>query len=233
MRRRRWLPSDARCGLGSINGIDAVSEDYILIGGGLLIAIVIMHGLWLAWRTRRDPLPLDLSKEVAARTFDAEQLGSDFPNGGARVVGGEGAEQSVPTQRPLVLEGSAPVPVLMDVVEEDAARVDAAAETAVGLPDANDSWPEGKPIVARANDSIVPTRGAGGSFGEQPTREREAPRQEPRQEPRQDKPRERQNEANAVRDSGEKEILAINVLARGNGAIPRRRTSGRHSSAMD
>ena len=179
-----------------------MSEDYILIGGGLLIAIVIMHGLWLAWRSRRDPLPLDLSTEIPGDEFDDDELGAEFPNGGARVVGD--AEQ-VPTQRPLVFEGSAPV--LMEVVAEDAAPIDAEPETAReeknGSPDTNDSWPEREPIVAEANDSIVPARGSGSSRKEQ------RPARRGRDAPRPSAPE-------VVEDSGEKEILAINVLARGS-----------------
>ncbi len=178
-----------------------MSEDYILIGGGLLIALVIMHGLWLAWRGRSDPLPLDLSTEVPDGDFDDDALGAEFPNGGARVVGN--AEQSVPTQRPLAFEGSAPV--LMELVEGDAAPTDAetAREAKNGSPAPDGSWPESEPIVAAANDSIVPVRSSESSSKEQrpARREREAPRQ---------------GATDVAADSGEREILAINVLARGN-----------------
>ena len=182
-----------------------MSEDYILIGGGLLIALVIMHGLWLAWRGRRDPLPLDLSTEIPDGEFD-DALGADFPNGGARVVGS--ADPSVPTQRPLAFEGSAPV--LMEVVEEDAAPAGAgvAAEMKVDSTRTSDSWPGsgGEPIVAEADDSIVPSRMSSGARKEQRPahRERETPRQS-------------QGMTDVVADAEEKEILAINVLARGNG----------------
>ncbi len=29
-------------------------KDFILIGGGLLIAAVVAHGFWIAWRARRE-----------------------------------------------------------------------------------------------------------------------------------------------------------------------------------
>ena len=186
------------------NGVDAVSEDYILIGGGLLIALVIMHGLWLAWRARRDPLPLDISADMPDDDFDSEELDSDFPNGGARVVGA--ADHAVPTQRPLVFDGTAPV--LMDVVNED-------ASTAVSVADAepanngsarvddNRHSSRNEPIIAQASDSIVPARVSRVSRKEQrpARREREAPRPDA---------------LDVVVDGDEKEILAINVLARGN-----------------
>ena len=108
-----------------------MSEDYILIGGGLLIALVIMHGLWLAWRARRDPLPLDISSDVPDDGFDADELGPEFPNGGARVVGS--TEHATPTQRHLSFEGTAPV--LMDIVpEEPAIPADAVADASTDFP---------------------------------------------------------------------------------------------------
>ena len=100
-----------------------MSEDYILIGGGLLIALVIMHGIWQAWRARQDPLPLDLASEVPDEEFDLDALGPDFPNGGARVVPRvERRGDTAPTQRPLAFEAAAPV--LMEVVDEEATAVE-------------------------------------------------------------------------------------------------------------
>ncbi len=185
-----------------------MSEDYILIGGGLLIALVIMHGVWLAWRSRGDPLPLDLSTDIPDDGFDDDDgLGAEFPNGGARVVAG--AEQSVPTQRPLAFEGSAPV--LMEVVGEDAATTDLAdARTAREPKNGTQETDDGlrgagsEPIVAQVDDAIVPARvspriSRSSRKDERPARrEREAP---PPQ---------------LVADPDENEILAINVLARGN-----------------
>ncbi len=183
-----------------------MSEDYILLGGGLLIALVITHGIWLAWRARGDPLPLDLSTEIPDDGFD-DGLGSEFPNGGARVVAS--AEQSVPTQRPLAFEGSAPV--LMEVVGEDAAPADLAARTERGARErgARNGAREtddgllgliGEPIVPQADDSIAPARVSRSSRkDERPARrEREAP------------------QPSLVADPEENEILAINVLASGN-----------------
>ena len=204
MKRRPWLPYEAWCGKHYVNGVDAVSEDYILIGGGLLIALVILHGIWLAWRSRGDPLPLDLSTDIPDDGFDDDELGADFPSGGARVVAR--AEQSVPTQRPLDFE--VPAPVLMEVVGEHASPTDEVAaarvarETKNGTREMDDSLPgsSSEPIVAQADDSIVPARTSRGSRkDERPARrQREAPR------------------SSLVADSQENEILAINVLARGD-----------------
>ena len=186
-----------------------MSEDYILIGGGLLIALVIMHGLWLAWRARQDPLPLDIESDVPDDDFDGDELGAEFPNGGARVVGA--AEQTAPTQRPLAFEG--PAPVLMEVVDEgetspgtadvdfDTDETASAPENGLANTDGNRRGAE--PMIVEASDSVAPARISRGLRNEQQParREREAARRDP---------------ADAAADAEENEVLAINVLARGN-----------------
>ncbi len=209
MGRRQWLPDSASCGINAENGVDAVSEDYILIGGGLLIALVIMHGLWLAWRARRDPLPLDISADIPDDDFDRDGLGSDFPNGGARVVGT--AEHPAPTQRSLAFDGFAPV--LMDIVQEHAATAGsvAAAETGSGAKNGSGNMngnlhtSRNESIVAEASDAIVPAR----------ISRKDTSRKEQRS-PRREREALRPNALDMVMDAEEKEILAINVLARGN-----------------
>jgi cell division protein ZipA len=61
-------------------------KDLILIGGGLLIAAVVAHGLWIAWRAKRDPLRLKIDEKLIAAVADRDPAQADFPNGGARVV---------------------------------------------------------------------------------------------------------------------------------------------------
>lgn len=69
-------------------------KDLILIGGGLLIAIVVAHGLWITWRARRDPLKLRIDGRLIAAVGDREPAQTEFPNGGARVVGRGGAVEA-------------------------------------------------------------------------------------------------------------------------------------------
>jgi len=91
-------------------------KDIILIGGGLLIAAVIAHGFWIAWRARRDPLRIDLVKDLAGDEDDGDdivRLRAELPNGGARVIGGD-----QPRQASLELgAGSSQAPMLLDPSE--------------------------------------------------------------------------------------------------------------------
>ena len=75
---------------------------FILGCGALLIAAVIAHGLWVARRSRRNPLKMELAQEnVTASAFDAmELLRGELPNGGARVA---------PSQGPAISSGKQPL----------------------------------------------------------------------------------------------------------------------------
>jgi cell division protein ZipA len=80
-------------------------KDFILIGGGLLIAAVITHGFWIAWRARRDPLRLDIVPDIVPKKLDEMAgLRSELPNGGARVAG---RRRTQPEQVNLELDADA------------------------------------------------------------------------------------------------------------------------------
>lgn len=96
-------------------------KDLILIGGGLLIVAVVGHGVWIAWRARRDPLKLKIDERLIAAVGDREPAQTDFPNGGARLVRGD--ERSIERREPdpvasarSVPEAAAPKPVQAEPV---------------------------------------------------------------------------------------------------------------------
>ncbi|MCZ6709672.1 MAG: cell division protein ZipA [Gammaproteobacteria bacterium] len=83
-------------------------KDFILIGGGFLIAAVIAHGFWIAWRGRREPLRLDIVPDIIADDIDnIDRLRGELPNGGARVV----ARDTVGKQEMLELDAA---PILVE-----------------------------------------------------------------------------------------------------------------------
>lgn len=73
-------------------------KDFILIVGGLMIAAVLAHGFWIAWRARREPLRLDIVPELIPENHDEmDRFRGELPNGGAR--------PATPEQVALELEG--------------------------------------------------------------------------------------------------------------------------------
>ena len=78
----------------------------ILFGGGIMIAAVIVHGLWIAWRARREPLRLDIVPDLIPEGFDEDaRFKGELPNGGSRV-------KRDPEQGSLDLDE--PAPIMLD-----------------------------------------------------------------------------------------------------------------------
>ena len=78
-------------------------KDWILVGGGLLLIAVIGHGFWLAWRSRRDTLKIDIDPNIPRGDFDdLDLLRAELPNGGARVRTFEPLEQTDLALEPVV-----------------------------------------------------------------------------------------------------------------------------------
>ena len=63
-------------------------KDFILISGGILIALVVVHGFWIAWKSRREPYRLDIAPDIPRGEVDDDigLLRGELPNGGARVI---------------------------------------------------------------------------------------------------------------------------------------------------
>lgn len=64
-------------------------KDFILIAGGMLIAAVVAHGFWIAWRNRAEPLRLDIVPDLLAggeANDDLDRFRGELPNGGGRRV---------------------------------------------------------------------------------------------------------------------------------------------------
>lgn len=81
-------------------------KEIILIGGGLLLAAIIGHGLWIAQRARRNQLRMDISPKSFREADDESpveepSVRGELPNGGARIVS---VEEAAPRQDSLQLD---------------------------------------------------------------------------------------------------------------------------------
>ncbi|MBM4204835.1 MAG: hypothetical protein FJ194_11895 [Gammaproteobacteria bacterium] len=62
-------------------------KSLILIAGGVMIVAVIVHGVWIALRSRRDTIRMDIIHDSLLDDADADdRYPSELPNGGARVI---------------------------------------------------------------------------------------------------------------------------------------------------
>ena len=85
-------------------------KDFILIGGGILIAAVIVHGFWIAWRERQRDLRFDIQPDLIPNLIDdMDRLKGELPNGGARVSKNR---REIPAQDTLILDD--PPPLLLE-----------------------------------------------------------------------------------------------------------------------
>lgn len=140
-------------------------KDFILIGGGLLIAVVVAHGFWIAWRSRRDPLRIDIVTDLPDEPVDdLRRLRSELPNGGARVVARDADVDALPEQAdlPLVDDDDDPLPAPRAARQEPRLGAAAAAAPARQEPAA--------PQRSKVADVIMPERGGKAEEPKQPRR---------------------------------------------------------------
>lgn len=158
----------------NIENIDI--KDLVLIGGGLFTLAIIIHGIWLAWRARQEPLRMEISTDLVPEEEDElVRLRGELPNGGGRPV--------KPMQRDLDFEES--VPVLLDPLEIPSA---AASEPAAAssrrpadespeVPESGYSIDEPEPIRAGIEEPVLPDTGP--IVAQDPRRSRFVERREP------------------------------------------------------
>ncbi|XOV82279.1 MAG: cell division protein ZipA [bacterium] len=117
-------------------------KDFILIGGGLLIAMVIGHGFWIAWRAKREPLRLDIVPDLIPDSVDEiERLRGELPNGGARIV----------PRRPMAEEQ---VNLPLEFEEKPPLLITPTAEKAVPVVAANEPIETGEQQTARTKPKV-------------------------------------------------------------------------------
>ena len=71
-------------------------KDLILVVGGTVFVAILAHGIWIAWRRRREAVRLDIrpQDDVAPDAEDEFLFRSELPNGGARLT----AESDAPAE---------------------------------------------------------------------------------------------------------------------------------------
>ena len=126
-------------------------KDWILIGGGILLVAVIVHGFWVAWRNRRDTLKMAIDQNIPRDEVDEWDLvKGELPNGGARSRG-----ESPPTREdPSVAPLSRQTPLFGEAVDGDAPIV---AEPAAARPK---TGPSGRNRNAERPERAVEKRAA-------------------------------------------------------------------------
>ena len=132
-------------------------KEWIIIGGGALIGLIVLHGLFLAWWRGRDPLRMKIQPGLLPEDADEDAwLSAELPNGGARVVTVDSPE----ADREEAVDAEEGVPVLLETAgfrhaegagaALDPSAADLAEETAASA---------GSPLPDMA--PIVPERGLG------------------------------------------------------------------------
>jgi cell division protein ZipA len=187
-----------------------------------LLAAVIGHGFWLAWRARRDPLKLDIDPNIPKDDVDPFQLlRGELPNGGARVIPAVASGAPPAEQRTLDLGASeqAKHRTAPTLVTED--RAAPRRETVHQEPPRRAEPPIRTEPPIRAEGAARPTVAQPGNGPRKSILDRPKPKLAPRnKEAATPKPVEREKPASTMASAVQDEIIVVHVLARGAARFP-------------
>ena len=150
--------------------MNVMDKDLILIVGGALVVAVVLHGMWLTWRARRDRLPVELATDVPKTDHeDGDILGpprvvaSGTEQGTLRLWNpADDALARAPVAQAALAASTAnvgpPVPAYMPT-EPPAAPIFSREEAMAPAP--TDAWP----VVPIVPDDSVPSLAVGGAVG--------------------------------------------------------------------
>lgn len=120
-------------------------REWMIIVGVLILVGIVVDGLRRVWRARRDSL--EISRGMGADDLDAspidEEYNPELPNGGARALAGETAEQLKERMRQQRMRDNRPLKPTRRVVDTGS---EPASDDAIGSPDAE------VPLIASRDD---------------------------------------------------------------------------------
>lgn len=83
-------------------------KSLILIAGGVMIVAVIVHGVWIAWRARKNSLGMDIIPDSLLDDAEpGDRYPAELPNGGARVVGVNDEGRRIREKPPILMTPTA------------------------------------------------------------------------------------------------------------------------------
>ena len=178
-------------------------RDLVLIGGGLFIVATIVHGVWLAWRSRREPLRMEISNElIPDDDDDLVRFRGELPNGGGRPAG-------MPVQKDINFEAAGRVPLEpvgappADTLATSSGQDTLATSSAQSaVEEADTTGNEPVPIRAEASRAVFPNTGP--IIAEDSKRSRSSVRGASASSGK---------SGTAPADTGGQELLVINVVA--------------------
>lgn len=129
-------------------------KSLILIAGGVMIVAVILHGIYIAWRSRRENLPMEIARDLIPEDFDEEaRFRHELPNGGARVLPQMDGEYESPNGN-----GRSSPPMLLNSTGLNSTGLNSTGLTSTGLNSAGNVPRSGMTARAMSARATVATR---------------------------------------------------------------------------
>ena len=140
-------------------------KEWIIIGGGALIGLIVLHGLFMAWWRGRDPLRMKIQPGLLPEDLSEDAwLSGELPNGGARVVTVDSSDAEMEDTVDAVED----IPVLLETADPVAAdQADASSDSDPAGRAEESAAPVGKALPDMA--PIVPERRLGSARQDVPT----------------------------------------------------------------
>jgi len=149
------------------------NQDLVLIAGGILMVLVILHGLWVKWRQRRQDISFDLVQSSDLNPDQDAESGvlPELPNGGARLISDALQEASLPsTPNDMVAQSDAgPDPSVQNTLSQDREGGQPRVGDAPSQPVTPDLFGSGDPLVTEKRSGPIQGEASSATPSEQAT----------------------------------------------------------------